>query len=189
MDEPDKKAEDTIFREARQSRPGENSDLVFYYSSERRARRAAALEQKNTRPGFIKSLIGSRGNLFLLISIFGIFLIFFLGVRASSNQSQGSFHLGQNTVALSALEEEKIFYLIIHKKSPSWGSAYYTGPVDISAAPALSIGEGGPAFVTQRVFFSNNSPEVFRLYLPFESDDIMVILRTENETVMRTVKK
>jgi hypothetical protein len=170
-------------------RPGENSDLVFYYSSARRERRASLLEQNtNSRRGFVKSLIGSRGNFFLLISILGIFLIFILGNRASLNREQGGFILEQNTVALSAIEEEEILYLFVHKKSPSWRTAY-TGPVDISVAPVLSMGEGEPVFVTQRVFFSNKSPEAFRLALPFESDGLMVILKTENETIMRTIKK
>jgi len=147
------------------------------------------LEQNtNSRRGFIKSLIGSRGNLFLLISILGIFLIFILGNRASLNREQGGFILGQNTVTLFAIEEEEILYLFVHKRSPS-GRTGYTGPVDISVAPVLSMGEGEPVFVTQRVFFSNNSPEAFRFALPFESDGIMVILKTENETIMRTIKK
>jgi hypothetical protein len=189
MAEPDKKEEDAIFREVQQSRPGENSDVVFYYSSERRKNRAALFEQNTKKSqGLAKRLFGGRGNIFLLLSILGVFFIYMIGSRSSADQAQGSFRLGKNTVVLTALEQDRFFYLFIHKRVPFRGKAY-TGLVDISAAPALAIGEGEPAYVTQRIFFSNNTPEIFRFILPFESDEVVVILRTEKETVMRTVIK
>ena len=166
-----------------------DSDLVFYYSKEQRQRRISAAELEknaNKKPGLVKSLTGGRGNFFLLISIILICVMYFLGIRISNSRGNASFNLGGNTVALAVLEEEAILFLSIKKTIPARRKAYI-GPVDISASPALSIG-GEYNFVNQRIFFGENKQEAFRLSLPFDSEELILILRTENETVTRTIK-
>ena len=171
-----------------------DSDLVFYYSKQQRQRRISAAELEknaNKKPGLVKSLMGGRGNFFLLISIVIICIMYFLGLRISNSRANAAFNLGGNSITLSVLEEEAILFLSINKKTPAKPAKekVYVGPVDISASPALSMREGELNFVNQRIFFSENTQEAFRLSLPFDSEEIILILRTENETVTRTVKR
>ena len=170
--------------------PERDSDLVFYYSREQHQKRtsAADLEKNaNKKPGLIKSLTGGRGNFFLLISIVLICIMYFLGIRISNSRTNTAFNLGGNTVALSVLEEETILFLSIKKTTPSRGNAYI-GSVDVSVSPALSIEDGELSFINQRISFSGNKQEVFRLSLPFDSEELILIFRTENEAITRTIK-
>ena len=191
MSEPDK-AEEDIVPIARGKTEHENSELVFHYKArEQGQRRASASElaqKANARPGLMKSLAGGKGNFFVLISIVLICIMTVLGYRISSGQTNKGLSLGRNTVNLSILDEDNILFLSIQKHAPARKAAY-TGPVDIAASPALPIGEGNLSFVTQRVFFSDSSTEIFRFSLPFGGDEVIVILRTENETVTQTVKR
>ena len=169
----------------------ENSDIVFYYAREERQgqRRLSAsdmLRNVNTRPGLIRSIAGNRGNFFVMIFILLISIMFIMSSRHSADRQRAELRLGQNTITLSVLEEEAVSFLSINKAARRNA---YTGAVDISASPALPMGQGELRFVTHRIFFSDETQEIFRLSLPFEGDEIIVIFRTENETVSHTVRK
>ena len=171
----------------------ENSEIIFHYQrgerqGQKRASPSELLDKAYKRPGLIRSMAGNRGNFFLLISIVLISIMFILSLRHSRGQEQTEFNLGQNTVTLSVSQEESVVFLSIGKVARPRRTPY-TGPVDISASPIMPMGTGEMSFVTQRVFFGDNSPEVFHLSLPFEGNEFVVILRTENETVTHTVRK
>ena len=165
-----------------------NTDIVFYYPREERQGRPSASDMfktANTRPALARSIAGGRGNFFVLISIVLIAIMFIISLRHSSDQQRTELRLGQNTITLSALEEDGITILSINKAVLPRRTAY-TGAVDISASPA---GQGELNFVNHRIFFSNDSPEYFGFSLPFDAEEFIVILRTENETVSQTVRK
>jgi hypothetical protein len=170
----------------------ENSEVVYHYSREHRLSRASSQvlahnnEIDSSRPGAGRIIFGRRSNFFILASILLIIFVYSIGSRPSA-ESEGTT-LSRNIITLSVLEEGTILFLAIEKKTPARGSAYI-GPVDIAASPVLRLEEEDPVFMVQRVFFTEKSPETFFFSLPFEAEEFIVILQTENETIARTVKK
>ena len=188
MTEPDKSPQDTAsqYKEI-------NSEIVFHYSREHRLSRASAAVSKHNsnpyvKPGLAKRILGSRFNLFILVSIFMIFIMIMLDSRDFFNRAQGGITLGHNIMALSVLEEESILILSIQKTRPIQREAYI-GPVDIIASPAQPAEGEEPAFLIRRIFFGDSSQEVFNFTLPFEGDELIVILQAEDETQIQRVRK
>ena len=177
--EDPKKAED----------PMEDREIVYYYSREHRLRRASAAvrELNNTsRPGAIKAIAGHRANLLLLVSILIVCVAILMSSRFSGRSSTG-FGMGNNTLSVFAEEEAAGFCLYIQKTIPA-GKEVYTGAVDIAISPARPKGGGEAPIYTDRIYFSLVSPEYYKFPLPFGGDRFIVILNTEEESVIRTVR-
>ena len=179
--------------------PEENSEIVFYYSREHRLSKASPLvlahnRNTNTRPGFAKSFAGSRSNFITLMVVLAC-VIFVMGYHSSPGQQNTIFNLGNNKIIPSVIEDinpeardEKILFFSIQKTRPNQEDVYI-GLVDIAVSPVLPKNAGEPPVVIERIVFSLNSPEDFRFSLPFWAKDFIVIFQTEDETIIRRVKK
>ena len=166
-----------------------NQEPVYYYSRERRLNRAsprvrAFNDETPSRRGFSKSLIGSRGNIFLLISIVIICAMF--GIAFRSPKGGTKTELGRNTVALTITREEGILILEIVKNAPKSGE-FYTGEVDIAVSPVMAkpgnaeINLDNYNVFTHRVFFHPVDFESFQSALPFEENNFVVLIITGDE--------
>jgi hypothetical protein len=166
-------------------------DIIYYYSREHRLDKASrAVRDFNDgstgRQGFIKTFVGNKGNVFMLITIVMMSILIFI-FNANSRSAETSLTLGNNSVIISVVEEESILVLSVTKTIPDRKNVY-TGAIDIAVSPVLPEGEDVHVF-THRIFFSMNSPETYHIVLPFESARIMVILQTEYETIARTIRR
>ena len=156
-------------------------DPVYYYSREHRLSRASAQvrahnEGTSTRPGLSKSLFGTRGNIFLFVSIIIICAMFGMTSRFSGRESPG-VKLGGNTLALTIFREEEILIFELLKNAPKSGNIY-TGEVDIAVSPVMPKSDDGaiPDVFSHRVYFHPAEYESFNIALPFFEEDNFVVL-------------
>jgi len=174
-------------------------DPVFYYSREHRLNRASTSVQamnngKPSRPGFLTSLFGSKGNMFLFISI--LLICFMLGLNSFFFTREKGIKLGGNTIALAAFYEGELLTLEIKKTAPDSGEAYI-GPVDVRIYPALAQSKEEerkepehqePEFFSHHIYFNPRSSETYRIFLPNEGHDFFVLLEIDNEQKSVRVK-
>lgn len=156
--------------------------MTFYYSRERRLERASeSVQRLNSQthqrpPNFFKALTSSRASAFLLLAILMLVLTFgiitFLGIL----QNRAVF-LG-NSMELSALRFKGSTYTVIKKTVKS--QKPYVGPVDLAIRGASP--PGGPVSI-QRIVFSNDKTEEFRLALGGEWETLVVILQAQGSKV------
>jgi hypothetical protein len=176
--------------------PGLSQEVVFHYSREHRLERASQRvrelnDTSSPRPGLVKSIAGSKGNLLMLLSIVIVCVTIVLGSRIQNRQVDG-FELGENTVSLGVRKTGDGLVLFIDKKAPKDGGGY-DGAVDIAISPlALKPAPGEaseiPPILTHRIFFSLADQENYSIDLPFDGSDFIVIIQTDNERLSRKLK-
>jgi hypothetical protein len=177
----------------------ENSEVVFYYSREHRLKRAPRrvrefAESQSARPSLLRSIVGNKGNIFLLVSILMVCVMYILGARAS--RTGGDLSLGGNRISLSFESPSGESFsrgraaglsLLIKKTIQAEGS--YTGPVDVIVSPVMQKDdEGPPEAFAERIFFTLEAEENFILSLPFGGDAFFVIFQSETERAIRQIK-
>ncbi|MDR1566697.1 MAG: hypothetical protein LBS48_05380 [Treponema sp.] len=182
--------------EPQKSRAEDNPDLVFHYSRERRLVRASqAVRELNesapVRRGFVRTLAGTKSNIFVLVSILLICIMFVLGTRLGDRNNE-SFKLGENSVILLIKKSGGSLELSLQKEAPENGEAY-TGAVDIAVSPVQPKPPAGeenpqPSITTGRIFFTYTRKETYSLSLPFPEGEFIVILQSENERIIRRLK-
>jgi hypothetical protein len=157
---------------------------VFYYSREHRLRRAspellALNDGKAVRPSLRKTLFANKGNVLVFITIV-VFSI--LGMATSFMGREPKLKLGGNTIALTVVREEGVLIMEIVKSFPDTGEAYI-GEVAIAVSPVISKSQAveDVNLFTHRVIFHSVDSESFFISLPFDENNLMVILRTNND--------
>ena len=158
-------------------------DLVFYYSREHRLSRAspavrALNDGKPVRPSLSKRLFATKGNMMVFIAIA---LVTAFGFASRFAGRTPGVKLGGNTIALTILREEGILILQMVKSLPKSGEAYI-GEVDIAVSPVMSKSkEEIPKAFFHRVSFRPVESEAFSVSLPFEENDLIVLLSINGE--------
>ena len=188
------------YRLSRETGGGE--ELRFHYSRERRLEKAPQAvrelyrEEAPPRFNLLRPLIGSRPRAMLLGSIvFICVVILFLSVFGNPG---GGHSLAGNTISVQARKYEGALIVTLKKRAAKGGffsgGAAYTGAVDVAVSPALRAGvpdgEAGetlPVFF-HRVFFSLEQTEEYRFSVPFDCDELAMILQTEKNTLSLTIK-
>jgi hypothetical protein len=158
----------------------DSEEVVFYYSREHRLKRAsptvrALYDDNSPRPG----LTGRKSNIFLLVSILIVCVMFVL----TSRIPEKGFKLGGNTVALTIYRSDQgKLSVYIQKTIPASGEVY-TGAVAVAVSPVISKQDKGktPEIYTDKFFFTPAEEEDYRFDLPFEGEDFLVVLQTETE--------
>ncbi len=101
---------------------------------------------------------------------------------------------GGNTIQVSAFTFEGKTYLTLNKKIKNKDN-FYTGTVDL----AISSGEASPgdnaeenlpeniAIETERIFFTSDTEENFKMAIPFEAEKLLMLIQSEKEIRRLTV--
>jgi hypothetical protein len=159
-------------------------ETVFYYSREHRLKRASpavrALYEDAPKLGVLKSLVGRKSNLFLLVSILMVCVMLTLGSRIPGEKG---INLGGNTVALAITRNNGgTLSIFIQKNAASSGEAY-AGAVALAVSPVIAKEDTGkaPEIYTDKFFFTPAEKEDYRFELPFDGEDFLVVLQTEHE--------
>jgi hypothetical protein len=181
----------------------DNGKIVYYYSREHRLARAspAVRELNDAKPvkaGFINRIAGTKGNLFMLVSIIVICVTFVYTSRSNSRFDSEEFLLGENSVSLR-IESVSGDSLILHinKKTLQSGTGkagnaadVYTGAVDLAVSPvssgAAEDGETAP-IMNHRIFFTYNDNETYSVALPFGGEKFLIVIQTESERIIRRI--
>jgi hypothetical protein len=170
--------------------PGE--ELVFYYSRARRLERASEAVRRLNEPGpfrrvgLLKALTANRSGTMVFISIILVAAFIFI---FSYRQGDGD-GLGGNTLTASALCFSGSTYVAVKKTARN--DEAYTGTVDLAVSPVpQKTGEESgetPPIWTQRIFFTLEREEDFRLAVPFEAPELLILMQAGEELVRMRVK-
>jgi hypothetical protein len=198
MDGENDRKEDAAVREGETPRRRPNADyplspekntgeeLVFRYSREHRLARAPEKVRELYRPspkkkfGLFRSLTATRplamlfGSVMVLSVITVIMAVY--GGAADSRLMEG------NRVSITAMKYEGSTFMVLNKRRGNTGA--YTGPVDMAVTPAAKgDGDEGQPVFSNRIFFSLKEKEEFRVSVPFEAEELLVVLQNESLTV------
>ena len=163
-------------------------DPVFYYSREHRLSRASQVVRDHNENGSEKTRVkkgffGSRSNSIVFITI--ILIIVGFGIISRLQQRESNLILGGNKLTLLIFEEEGVYLLGIIKSTSANGNAY-TGAVDLAVSPEMSkmSEEGGiPPVYNHRIYFGPGESELFRITIPFEGKNFLVLLTNGEESI------
>jgi hypothetical protein len=150
-------------------------DLVFHYSRARRLERASPAVQALSddapvkRPGLFRTLTASKPNTMLFISII-IISVFF--IATSVLMPRDEIKLGGNILSLSAFRYQGSTVIIIKKTIGD--KRVYAGAVDVAVSPVVT--SDSVPVAAERIFFTLEEKEEFRLSVPFDAPELLVLL-------------
>jgi hypothetical protein len=171
-------------------------ELVFYYNRERRLARASpevrALNEPGppVKSGIIRSLTATKPLLLLFISII-IIMVMILLYSLTTTPRGGGLTLGNNALKISASRSRDTTLMVITKNIAK-GDDPYIGEVYIAVSPLLRASKNKetsdiPVF-TERMFFTLEPQEEYRLSLPFGADEMVILLQAGNQRAAARVK-
>jgi len=160
--------------------------LPFYYNREHRLAKAPKdvqdlyKEKKPNRFGFITVLIADRPRKILFFSIIVICaMIWMLGLLGYFDSS---YTLEGNKIKISASVFEGTTIVVLNKTVKNKTKNAYTGAVDIAVSSPVQTESNFPVFY-HKIFFSLEKEEQYSFVVPFESDELLMVLQTEKYTL------
>jgi hypothetical protein len=181
-------------------------EIVHYYNRERRLEKAP----QSVRDLYKTQPTGRRFGLFgplvktkpLAIMFFSIIVICVVIVLLSALGLTGADHtLDGNNISIQAIRFEGTIIMAVNKSIPkisglsrfSRSDPPYTGAVDIAVQPVLKGGAETQSEVPQdiffhKIFFTFEPQEYYRFSVPFDTDELAVVFRSETKTLQLTVK-
>jgi hypothetical protein len=202
MSDEDKKTEKT---ETPRSRPNAgyqlskktagDEQLTFYYDRERRLAKAPQVvrdlykeEPPVKRFGLFRSLVSTKPRAMMFGSIMMICAA--MMILSLFGYTGDTYELEGNRISVQAERYEGALMVALKKtvkKSGEGPDHAYTGAVDLAAAPAARSGEDTPVFY-HRIFFSRDPVEEYRFSVPFDSNELVLVIKTEKKTLNVTLK-
>jgi hypothetical protein len=173
--------------------------LNFHYSRDHRLgkapRRVRDLYKDEPPPRFslLRPLIGSRPRAVMFGSIMLICVtILFLSVLGYTSNT---YSLEGNDLSIQA-EKYAGALMISLKKTVKKGGLFflrgesYTGAVDIAVSPAAHSGSSAEALPVfyHRLFFSLENTEEYLFSIPFDAEELVIVLQTEKNTLSLRIK-
>jgi hypothetical protein len=180
-------------------------EIVHYYNRERRLEKAP----QSVRDLYKTQPTGRRFGLFgplvktkpLAIMFFSIIVICVVIVVLSALGLTGAdYMLEGNNISIRALRFEGAIIMAVDKSTRkssgldrfSRPAPPYTGAVDIAVQPLLKDGEVRGEIPEDlffhKIFFTFEPQEYYRFSIPFDTDELAVVLRTETKSLQLTVK-
>jgi hypothetical protein len=177
----------------------ENLDrgVTFYYNRERRLERASsavrALNEEGppVRGGVIRSLTSTKPHQLLFISIL-IIMAMIMVFSALSGGSRGSLAIAGNTLRISAGRAGNESFMVINKTIAAKAENPYIGEVYVGVSPIVRSSKKTesadiPVF-TARLFFTLEEEEEYRLVLPFNGEQYMLLFQAGDRRATVRVK-
>jgi hypothetical protein len=147
--------------------------VVFYYSRERRLKKASPLVREFNetavprKPNLFRTLTATRPLQFMLISVVTICVAMI--IVSLFLTSENTRVLGNNTVVVSVIASGDKSYITVKKTAKSKDA--YSGAVDV----AVSLkGENQPIDAL-RIYFTPETEEVFRFSVPFTGKKMLFL--------------
>jgi hypothetical protein len=159
--------------------------VVFYYSRERRLKRASPSVQEFNeaapprKPNLFRTLTATRPLQFMFISVITICIAMI--IVSLFIASENTHVLGDNTVVVSVTAAGDKSYITVKKTAKVPGA--YSGAVDI----AVSLkGENQP-IDARRIYFTPEKEEVFRFSVPFTGKKMLFLFEAGAGRTLFTV--
>ena len=171
-------------------------EITYHYSRDRRLEKAPQsvqdlyYKEEQPRRGLLKIASGGKVQLFTMIAIL---LVSVLALVVTILGREGdTYDLEGNRITVQAIRYEEMVIMALRKTIPSRRQFLslrpvrppYMGIVSIEVLPVSAPLEYTPLFGNMffhRVTFTEESPEFFRFTVPFDSDELELVLRTENK--------
>jgi len=166
-------------------------NLTFHYNRERRLANAPQsvkdlyAEKKKSRFGLFGSLVADKPRRVLFFMI--ILLCALIFILNALGFLDNAYMLDGNKIEISGTIYEGTTYVVIKKTVRITDS--YTGAVDIAVSPAGQTADAGdqlPVFY-HRIFFSMNYEEVYRVAVPYDSPELLIVLQSDKDTLQMKV--
>ena len=179
--------------------------IVHYYNREHRLEKAPQSVRDLYKTQWTRRRFGLFGPLVktkpLAIMFFSIIVICIVIVLISALGFTGAgYMLDGNNISIQALRFEGAVIMAVDKSTRkssgldrfSRSAPPYTGAVDIAVQPLLKDGEAGAEvpedLFFHKIFFTLEPVEYYRFSIPFDADELAVVLRTETKSLRLTVK-
>jgi hypothetical protein len=180
-------------------------EIVYHYNRERRLEKAPQrvrdlCNTPTTLPKFnlLKPLVRTKP---LAMMFFSIIVICVIIVALSLLGLTGAdYMLDGNNISIRAIRFEGAVIMAVDKSNKKSSGLYrfsrsdppYTGAVDIAVQPLLKSGavpgEVPSDLFFHKIFFTFEPEEYYRFSIPFDADELAVVLRTETKSLQLTVK-
>jgi len=167
----------------------ENGGLVFYYDRARRLEKSPELkklyqEDRKGKFGLIGVLIADRPRRFLFIVI--ILLCLAILILSIFGYLDTSYKLDGNKIDITAAMFENTTIIVLTKIAENAKS--YTGSVDIAVSPALQSPDEEIKIFAHRIFFTLEKEESYRFAVPFNSEELLMVLQSERSELKMSFK-
>jgi hypothetical protein len=175
--------------------PREEEKTTFYYNRERRLEKAPQnvkelfVNKKFSRFNIVRPLIADRPRAVLFFTIVILSVVIFIFSRIGMFDMTHT--LEGNNIEITGMKFDGATIVVLGKTARRGFADAYSGHVDLTVFPAemKTFGDSGqsPVFY-HRVFFTKETFEEYRFAVPFDSDELVMVLRTENTTLQVNFK-
>jgi hypothetical protein len=181
-----------------------DGEIVYRYDRERRLKKVPQRVRDlcNQPPpqkfNLLKPLVRTKSLAMLFFSIIIICVIIvalsLLGFTGADEMLDG------NNISIQAIRFEGAIVMAVDKSTKkssgldrfSRSAPPYTGAVDIAVQPVLKSGEVQSEvpedLFFHKIFFTFEPLEYYRFSVPFDTDELAVVLRTETKALRLTIK-
>jgi len=162
--------------------------LTFHYNRERRLANAPESvqdiykEEKKSRFGLFGVLVADRPRRMLFFMI--VLLCFLILILSRLEFFDTSHILEGNRVEITGTFYEDTTIVLVKKTVKNQNS--YTGAVDI-AVSVNTEADQIPVYY-HRIFFTMENEEVYRFAVPYNSEELLMVLQTEKNTLKLSFK-
>ncbi|MDR2478612.1 MAG: hypothetical protein LBD48_04785 [Treponema sp.] len=176
-----------------------NEDAItFYYNREERLSKAPQTvrdlyrEEPPKRFNLLRPLTGSKPRMMMFGSI--VLICAAIMVLSVFGYTGSSWDFDGNQLTIQALKYEDTVIVALKKniKKSLFGftASAYTGAVNIAVMPAgMDSGTEQPGGIFyHRVFFTLEEREDYRFAVPFDDDELVLVLQTERKTLSVKIK-
>ncbi|MCL2270809.1 MAG: hypothetical protein FWC24_05640 [Treponema sp.] len=177
--------------------------IVYHYNRERRLEKAPQSVQDLYKPDPPKrfSLLGPLVRTKSMTMMFGLIVaacVLTLAISAMGLLSD-TYNLEGNNILVQAIKYEGTVIVAVNKTVKKTGFSNffrsvpaYTGAVDIAVQPVMKAGDvqdRQPEEMSyHKIFFTFEPEEYYRFSVPFNADELAIVLKTEQKTLGLTVK-
>jgi hypothetical protein len=178
------------------SRPeGGNSideeNLHFHYDRESRLAKAPQAVRelyaaKPARFSFLRPLVSNKPMSMLFFAI--VVLCATMIVLSVTGYLGKSYSLDGARLEIKGIRYEEMVIMVVRKTLKKGNLSAYTGAVNVAVSPAVkSKDENYPVFY-HRFFFSLAPEEEYRFAVPFNSEELVMVLQTEKSSLQIKMK-
>jgi hypothetical protein len=170
----------------------DEENLHFHYDREERLAKAPQAvwdlyaKKKPARFSFLGPLISNKPTSMLFFAILALCAT--LIVLSVTGYLDKSYSLDGVRLEIKGIKYEDMVIMVVKKTLKKGSFSGYTGAVDVAVSPAIkSKDEQYPVFY-HRIFFSLAPEEEYRFAVPFDSEELVMVMQTEKSALQIKMK-
>jgi len=175
-------------------------ELVFHYNREHRLAKApqSVRDLYKTKPprsfSLLKPLVSTKPLAMLFATIVVICIL--IMVISIMGLAGNSYNLDGNRLSFQAMQYEGAVIMTVKKAIPKdifarfSSTAPYSGAVEIAVQPVIKAAadQEPQAVFYHKIFFTLEPEEIYRFSVPFDTQELAIVVKTEKKTLGVTVK-